>query len=201
MKTLLHIKTSLNGEDGQSTQLSNQFAERWLAANPGGQIVVRDLAAQPVPHLDGERFGAFLTPAEKRSTNQQVIVDYSDQLIAELKGADAIVIGLPMYNFGIPSTLKAYFDHVARSGITFTYTEQGSKGLLPDIPVHIIAARGGLYAGTPADSQTGYMQAFLSFIGLTNVRFIYAEGINMGGDNKARAINQAKTQINQAIAA
>src|SRR5690606_36397477 len=196
-----HIKTSLNGENGQSSILSNQFAAHWLANNPGGRVLVRDLAANPVPHLDGERFGAFLTPVEKRSSAQRQIVEYSDALINELKQADAIVIGLPMYNFGIPSTLKAYFDHVARSGVTFRYTANGPEGMLPNVPVHILAARGGVYEGTNADSQTGYMKTFLSFIGLGDVRFIYAEGVAMGEDAKQKAIEAAERAIVETIAA
>lgn len=201
MKTLLQIKSSLNGDSGQSSYLSNQFAERWQAENPDGKVVVRDLSATPVPHLDGERFNAFLTGADKRSTREQAIVDFSDALIEEIRSADVITIGLPMYNFGIPSTLKAYFDHIARSGITFHYTANGPEGLLDDKPVHILAARGGLYVGTEADSQTGYMKTFLGFIGLNNVNFIYAEGLAMGSDGKETALNQAQDQIAKAVAA
>lgn len=201
MKTLLQIKSSLNGDSGQSSYLSNQFAERWQAENPDGKVVVRDLSATPVPHLDGERFNAFLTGADKRSAREQAIVDFSDALIEEIRSADVITIGLPMYNFGIPSTLKAYFDHIARSGITFHYTANGPEGLLDDKPVHILAARGGLYVGTEADSQTGYMKTFLGFIGLNNVNFIYAEGLAMGSEGKETALDQAQDQIAKAVAA
>ncbi|MCP8898679.1 FMN-dependent NADH-azoreductase [Gilvimarinus xylanilyticus] len=201
MKTLLQIKSSLNGDDGQSSYLSNQFVQRWKAQHPDGQVVVRDLAANPVPHLDGERFNAFLTPADKRSAQEQKIVDYSDELIAEIKSADVIALGLPMYNFGIPSTLKAYFDHIARSGVTFRYTAEGPEGLLPNIPVYILAARGGIYQGTQADSQTGYMQTFLAFLGLKNTQFIYAEGLAMGEEGKDSALNQAVATIKDSVAA
>lgn len=201
MKTLLQIKSSLNGDNGQSSYLSNQFVERWQQNNPDGRVIVRDLAANPVPHLDGERFNAFLTPADKRNSTEQKIVAYSDELIAELKAADVVTIGLPMYNFGIPSTLKAYFDHIARSGITFHYTSNGPEGLLPSIPVYVLAARGGMYAGTQADSQTGYMQTFLGFLGLKDTHFIYAEGIAMGAEGKDKALNTAQKEIDRALAA
>ncbi|WP_049721576.1 FMN-dependent NADH-azoreductase [Gilvimarinus polysaccharolyticus] len=201
MATLLQIKSSLNGDDGQSSYLSNQFVKRWRQNNPDGRIIVRDLAANPVPHLNAERFNAFLTPADKRNSTEQEIVDYSDELIAELKAADIVTIGLPMYNFGIPSTLKAYFDHIARSGITFRYTSNGSEGLLPSIPVYVLAARGGIYAGTQADSQTGYMQTFLGFLGLKDSHFIYAEGIAMGAEGKEQALSGAQQEIDQAFAA
>ncbi|UTF60481.1 FMN-dependent NADH-azoreductase [Gilvimarinus sp. DA14] len=201
MKTLLQIKTSLNGDNGQSNYLSNEFVARWQAQNPQGKVIVRDLAANPVPHLDGERFNAFLSPAEKRSASEQKIVAYSDELIEEIKAADLISIGLPMYNFGIPSTLKAYFDHIARSGVTFRYSENGPEGLLPNIPVYILAARGGIYQGTQADSQTGYMKTFLAFLGLQDTRFIYAEGLAMGEDGKTDALNKAVNEIEDTVAA
>lgn len=201
MKTLLHIKTSINGDAGQSNILSNEFVSHWHQRHPDSRVIERDLAAEPVPHLDAERFNAFLTPADKRNEAQEKIVAYSDSLIAELQQADAIVIGLPMYNFGIPSTLKAYFDHVARSGVTFRYTEEGPEGLLPNVPVHIIAARGGLYEGTTADSQTGYMNTFLGFLGLSDLRFIYAEGMAMGGEHKHLAVKQAQQSIKAELAA
>ena len=201
MKTLLQIKSSLNGDNGQSSYLSNQFVERWQQNNPDGRVIVRDLAANPVPHLDGERFNAFLTPADKRNSTEQKIVAYSDELIAELKAADVVTIGLPMYNFGIPSTLKAYFDHIARSGITFHYTSNGPEGLLPSIPVYVLAARGGMYAGTQADSRTGYMQTFFAFLGLKDTHFIYAEGIAMGAEGKDKALNTAQKEIDRALAA
>jgi len=126
MKTLLQITSSINSEDGQSTRLARRFVATWRAANPDGVVITRDLAADPVPHLDAERFGAFLSKPGTRTLEQQRVVDYSDALIAELKRADVVVLGLPMYNFGVPSTLKAYFDHIARAGVTFRYTEQGS---------------------------------------------------------------------------
>ncbi|WP_020209727.1 FMN-dependent NADH-azoreductase [Gilvimarinus chinensis] len=201
MKTLLQIKTSLNGDNGQSSYLSNEFVTRWKAQNPDGKVIVRDLAANPVPHLDGERFNAFLSSADKRSASEQKIIDYSDQLIEEIKAADAVAIGLPMYNFGIPSTLKAYFDHIARSGVTFRYTENGPEGLLPNIPVYILAARGGIYQGIQADSQTGYMKTFLAFLGLQDTRFIYAEGLAMGEDGKTNALNTAVNEIESTVAA
>ncbi|WP_111641884.1 FMN-dependent NADH-azoreductase [Marinimicrobium alkaliphilum] len=201
MATLLQINSSLSGDNGQSTALANKFAKEWLAGNPGGKVVVRDLAASPVPHLDGERFSAFITPADKRTAEQKAVVAHSDSLIQELRDADAIVMGVPMYNFGVPSTLKAYFDHVARSGETFRYTENGPEGLLTDKPVYILAARGGVYAGTAADSQTGYLNAFLGFIGLKNTHFIYAEGLAMGDQAHQDAIERAQAQINELAAA
>lgn len=200
MTTLLQINSSLSGDEGHSSSLSNEFVASWRERNPDGKVIVRDLARHPIPHLDAERLHAFITPAEKRTATQKDIVDYSDQLISELRRADAVVFGVPMYNFGVPSTLKAYFDHVARSGETFQYTENGPEGLLEDKPVYIFAARGGIYQGTDADSQTGYLNTFLGFIGLTNTHFVYAEGMAMGGDKKKVALEKAKQQITELAA-
>jgi len=200
MATLLQINSSLSGDEGHSSSLSNEFVARWRERNPGGKVIVRDLARHPIPHLDAERLHAFITPADKRTATQKDIVDYSDQLISELRRADAVVFGVPMYNFGVPSTLKAYFDHVARSGETFQYTENGPQGLLGDKPVYIFAARGGIYQGTDADSQTGYLNTFLGFIGLTDTHFVYAEGMAMGGDQQKTALEKAKQQITELAA-
>lgn len=195
MPTLLQIKSSLFAENGQSSRLSDQFVAEWRAANPGGTVIVRDLAAEPVPHLTAQRFGAFLSKPEERTAEQQTVVDYSDALIDEIRRADVIALGLPMYNFGIPSTLKAYFDHIARSGVTFQYTANGPQGLLTGKKVYAFAARGGLYAGTPLDTQTGYVRDFLRFIGMDDVEFVYAEGIAMGEDSKRAALANAEQAI------
>jgi FMN-dependent NADH-azoreductase len=195
MKTLLQIQSSLFNGNGQSSALSGRFVEEWTAANPSSRVVKRDLAADPVPHLTAERFQAFLAAPAARTPEQQAIAGYSDALIEELRAADVIVIGLPMYNFGVPSTLKAYFDHVARAGITFRYTEKGPQGLLTGKKVYVFATRGGLYAGTPLDSQTAYVRDFLRFIGLDDVEFIYAEGLAMGDASKGKALDAAGQAI------
>src|SRR5687768_18580435 len=118
MKTLLQIQTSLFEGNGQSSKLASSFANEWLAANPDGRVVVRDIGREPVPHLTAERFQAFLAKPADRTPEQQAIAGFSDALIDELFSADVIVLGLPMYNFGVPSSLKAYFDHIARAGVT-----------------------------------------------------------------------------------
>ena len=195
MNTLLHINSSLFSDQGQSSQLAAQYVADWKAANPRGRVVTRDLARDPVPHLTAERFQAFLAKPESRTPEQQAVAGYSDALIAELQAADVIAIGLPMYNFGLPSTLKAYFDHIARAGITFRYTDKGPQGLLQGKKVYVFAARGGLYAGTPLDTQTAYVRDFLRFLGLDDVEFVYAEGLAMGDARKAQALEAANTAI------
>jgi FMN-dependent NADH-azoreductase len=200
MKTLLQINTSLFGEQGQSSQLATQYRQRWQRAHRGGRVSVRDLAKEPVPHLSAERFQALLAAPGERSDEQALAVAESDELIAELQAADEVVIGLPMYNFGIPSTLKAWIDHVARAGVTFRYSETGPVGLLADRPVKIFAARGGLYRGTPRDTQTAYVTHFLNFVGIRDIEFVYAEGLAMGEAARDQAIDQALEVIDRLAA-
>jgi FMN-dependent NADH-azoreductase len=195
MKTLLQIRSSIFSDNGQSSQLANRFVEQWRKANPRGKVVVRDLAAQPIPHLDSARFGAFLAKPEARTAEQAAVIGYSDTLVRELKEADVVVLGLPMYNFGIPSTLKAYFDHIARAGVTFRYSEKGPVGLLTGKEVYVFAARGGLYAGTPKDTQTAYVRDFLGFLGMTDVEFVYAEGLAISPESKEASLRKAHAQI------
>jgi len=196
MTTLLQINASINHDSGQSSQLANQFVAAFQTRHPEANIVVRNVAAaESVPHLNAERFGAFITQPESRSAAQHAVVAYSDSLIDELKRADVIVLGLPMYNFGVPSQLKAYFDHVARAGVTFKYTEKGPVGLLTGKKVYVFAARGGLYAGTPMDTQTSYVRDFLRFLGITDVEFVYAEGLAISAQSKEAGLAKAAAEI------
>jgi FMN-dependent NADH-azoreductase len=196
MTTLLQINASINNGNGESSRLAKQFVAAFHKRHPNATIVARDVAAaEPVPHLTAERFGAFITKPENRSAAQQSVVAYSDTLINELKQADVIVLGLPMYNFGVPSQLKAYFDHIARIGETFEYTEKGPVGKLTGKKVYVFAARGGVYEGTPMDTQTSYVRDFLRFLGMSDVEFIYAEGLNMGPQSKQTALAKAEAEI------
>jgi FMN-dependent NADH-azoreductase len=193
--TLLQLNTSIFSGSGQSSRLAEEYVARLREINPELRVVVRDLASHPVPHLTEQTFGAFLAKAEERTLEQQRAVAYSDALIDELKHADLIVIGLPMYNFGVPSTLKAYFDHIARAGITFRYTDKGPVGLLTEKKAIVFATRGGLYAGTPRDSQTNYVREFLAFLGIHDVQFVYAEGLAISEAGKQAALVEAKAEI------
>ena len=203
MKTLLLIHTSLQGPESLSSSLAGDYIEQWRAENSDGRVISRDLATEPVPHLTAERFAAFTTAAEERSSDQNAIVAFSDEMIGELQEADEILIGLPMHNFGIPSTLKAYIDHVARAGITFRYTADGPVGLLTNKRAIVFATRGGKYLGTGLDTQTDYMKNFFAFLGVENTQFIYAEGTAMGDESLNAGIKSARQQIHalNAIAA
>lgn len=195
MKTLLQLNTSLYSNAGQSSRLAERFVSGWRARNPRAKVIVRDLAADPVPHITAERFQSFTAKVEARTPAQAEVVAYSDALIEELKRADVIVLGLPMYNFGIPSTLKAYFDHIARAGVTFNYTAQGAVGLLKGKKVYVFAARGGIYAGTAIDTETPYVRDFLAFLGIDDVEFIYAEGLAIGDATRDAAVTAANSAI------
>jgi FMN-dependent NADH-azoreductase len=192
MKTILQVNASILSNEGQSTRLANDFVAGFRTDE---KLIVRDLARDPVPHLDAERFGAFIAKPETRTLKQDALVAYSDGLIGELKQADVIVLGLPMYNFGVPSALKAYFDHVARAGVTFRYTEKGSVGLLTGKKAYVFAARGGMYQGTPRDTQSPYVRDFLAFLGITDVEFIYAEGLAISETSRNAALSKAKGRI------
>ena len=201
MTNLLQINTSIYNGSGQSSQLARQFVAAYRASHPNTEVRVRDVAAAEfVPHLDAERFGAFIAKPEERNSAQQAVVDYSDRLIDELRQADVIVIGLPMYNFGVPSQLKAYFDHIARAGVTFKYTEKGPVGLLAGKKAYVFATRGGVYAGTALDTQTSYVRDFLRFVGIDDVDFIYAEGLAMGEQNKQDVLARASAEIERIAA-
>ena len=191
---ILQIKSSVFNGNGQSSRLADQFVASLRDQHPGGELTERDLVADPVPHLDGARVGAFFAKPEERSAEQQAIVAYSDALIAELRRADVLVLGLPMYNFGVPSQLKAWFDHLARAGETFKYTEKGPVGLITGKKAYVFAARGGLYGDT--HSQSEFVRQFLGFIGITDVELVYAEGLAISPEsrNNSLAAAQARSQ-------
>ena len=197
MKTILQLNSSIFSDGGQSSTLASELVAQ--LRGHGAEVIRRDLARDPVPHLDAERFAAFISSKEKRTSGQEQLVAYSDGLVAELKRADVIVLGLPMYNFGLPSTLKAYFDHVARAGVTFKYTDKGAVGLLTGKKAYVIAARGGFYAGKASDTQTAYVRDFLAFLGITDVEFVYAEGLAVGDAQRTAALANARSRIEDLI--
>lgn len=200
MSTLLQINSSVFSQGGQSSKLADHFVTAWKKNNPGGKVVTRDLATEAVPHLGGATVGAFFTPAEARNDEQKAAIALSDKLVAEVQAADTIVIGAPMYNFSVPSVLKAWFDHIARAGITFRYTENGPVGLLTGKKVVVFSTRGGLYAGTAADGETAFIRQFLGFLGMTDVSFVYAEALSLGEDKKTEAMKAALAEAEKLAA-
>lgn len=194
MTHLLRVESSLFGEHGQSTRLARMFTDAFVAAAPGTTVTVRDLVGAPMPHLDGATFAAFGTPPDKRDEAQRQRVVLADTLVQELRDANVVVIGLPMYNFGVPSTLKAWIDHVMRANVTFSYTATGPQGLLPGKKCVIVGARGGSYAGTPLDVQLPYLKSVLGFMGITDVEVVLAEGMAQTAKREA-SIAAADTQV------
>lgn len=200
MTTILRLTASLFAEAGNSTKLVDTFIDNLRRHHPDSRVIERDLVKTPLPHLDGARVGALFSAPDSRTAEQQAVIDESDALIAELKAADIVVLGLPLYNFGVPSQLKAYFDHLARAGVTFRYTAEGPVGLLGDRKVYVLAARGGYYQGTPLDTQTPYVRSFLNFLGLQDIEFVYAEGLNISAEAKDKALAQATAEIERLAA-
>jgi FMN-dependent NADH-azoreductase len=204
MATILHINSSVRNTGSISRQLTAEFLSKWKAARPADVVVERDLAVNPVPHLNEQMMGAFFTPAEKRSPAQVQTVQLSDALVAELFDAEVIVLGAPMYNFSISSALKAWVDHVTRAGVTFNYTETGPMGMVKGKKVYVFTARGGVYTQGPAQSmdfQEPYLRVVLGFIGLTDVTFTHAEGLAMGDSAIDAALSQSRLLIDEMVTA
>ena len=198
---LLQIKSSLFGDAGQSSRLADEFVAALLERNPGAELVVRDLVGDPVPHLDAARLAAFGAKSDA-TPEQRAMVAYSDVLIAELRRADVLVLGLPMYNFGVPSQFKAWYDHIARAGITFRYTETGeAQGLLTGKKAYIFAARGGEYAASGNDWQARFVRVILGFIGISDVQFVFAEGLAISEARRNASIAAARSRLRTLVPA
>ncbi|WP_210496402.1 FMN-dependent NADH-azoreductase [Pantoea ananatis] len=195
MSKVLVLKSSILAGYSQSSQLADFYIEQ--AQAKGDQITVRDLAANPVPVLDGELVGALRPSDAPLSPRQQEALALSDELIAELQAHDVIVMAAPMYNFNIPTQLKNYFDLIARAGVTFRYTEAGPEGLVKGKRAVILSSRGGIHKDSPSDLLTPYVKLFQGFIGITDVEFVLAEGIAYGPEVATKATSEAKDAIKQ----
>ncbi|AMG58726.1 FMN-dependent NADH-azoreductase [Pantoea vagans] len=199
MSKVLVLKSSILAGYSQSSQLADFYIEQ--AKAQGKDVNVRDLAASPIPVLDGELVGAMRPSETPLSPRQQEALDLSDELIAELQAHDEVVIAAPMYNFNIPTQLKNYFDLIARAGVTFRYTEAGPEGLVKGKKAVVISSRGGIHKDTPTDLLTPYVKLFLGFIGITDVEFVFAEGIAYGPEVASKATAEAKDTIKQIVTA
>jgi FMN-dependent NADH-azoreductase len=197
---ILQINASARSVGANSTRLADAITARLSAQHPAAVVELRDLASAPHPVLDEPALGALFTPAEQRTPEQAARVALDDALIAQVQSADAIVLGVPMYNFGVPVQLKTWIDAIARVGVTFRYTEKGPEGLLKGKKVYVALARGGLYRDTPADSQTPYLKNVLAFLGMTDVEFIFAEGLAMGADSANKAFAEAEARLAEIFA-
>lgn len=196
---ILQITSSVRGKDSESTRVANLIVDKLVSSNAQAKVLRRDFGAQPHPLLDGAAVGALFTPAEQRNSEQAARVALDDALIAEAQAADVIVIGAPMYNFGMPVQLKNWFDAIARSGVTFRYTETGPEGLLKNKKVYVATARGGVYP-VEADPQVPHIRMLLNFLGLTDHTFIYSSGLNMGPEAAAKGQQAANEAVEAALA-
>ncbi|MGI4733850.1 MAG: FMN-dependent NADH-azoreductase [Janthinobacterium lividum] len=194
---ILEILSSPRGAASYSTQLANGLVEKLVAANPGSTVKLHDLTSTLFPHLEEVHLQSFFTPAESRTPDQQAAVRHSDEAIAELMAADTIVIGAPLYNFGIASTLKAWIDHIARAGVTFQYTAAGPEGLVKGKKVYIAMSSGGVYSEGPMTSYdfvAPYLKTFLGFIGMTDVTVVRVEGTGVP-ELQATALQKALDSV------
>ncbi len=190
MSKVLALKSSILGDFSQSSKLIDAYLTKF----DQDKLTIRDLAASPLPMLDLSVATAFRA-ADNLTTEQQEVIDLSDQLIEEVKAADTLVIAAPMYNFTIPTQLKNWFDLIARAGVTFKYTEAGVQGLIEGKKAVVITTRGGIHKDSTSDIVTPYLKAILGFVGITDVEFVYAEALNMGEEPAAKGIESAKTQL------
>ena len=200
MSNVLVIQSSILGPYSQSTKLLDNFAVEWKQKHPADNIVIRDLAGEPLPVLDGEII-AGLGGNGELNDRQKAAVELSFSLIEEVKTADYVAIAVPMYNFGIPVQLKTWIDLICRAGITFSYTEAGPKGLLNDKKVLVVTTTGGAHRNTATDLALAHVQAVLNLVGLQDITVAYAEALNMGPEAQERGLTDATKAIQAFIAA
>lgn len=195
MTTALVITSSLAGPQSESTRLLERYVARLARLEPALTVLRRDLGREPVAPLDGTRLRALGRPAAERTPEEALAIAESDRLIAELRAADVVLLAAPMYNFGVPSGLKSWFDAVARAGVTFRYTAAGPQGLLSGRRAVLVTTRGGRHRGTAADHVVPYVRTMLAFIGITDLEVVYAEGLAIGPAERAAALATAEAEI------
>lgn len=200
MTNILQLNNSVFGDNGQSSRLADEFVARLRENDPAASVTRRDLSSAPLEHLTAERFTAALTAAAERTPEQAREAAIADTVIEELEAADVLVIAAPVYNFNVASTLKTWFDHVARAGRTFRYTENGPEGLLDGKTAYVFLTSGGQYAGTEIDFQAPYLTHMLGFLGITDVHLVRAEGLAMGEDASREALEAAQRRIERLAA-
>ena len=194
---ILQINSSARSNQSHSSRLAGEIVARLRHAHTDAALLLRDLGREPHPELGEAALQALFTPAAERTTEQAERVALDDARIAEVQAADMLVLGVPMYNFGVPAQLKNWIDAIARAGVTFRYGANGAEGLLKGKKVIVALTRGGLYRNTPADTQVPYLRTVLGFLGMTDIEFIYAEGLAMGAASEQAAFASAREQIGE----
>ena len=197
---ILQINSSARIENSQSTKLANALVERIRAGHPDATLTVRDLSRTPHLPLDESTLQALFTAADQRTPEHNARVALDDALIGEIQAADVVVLGVPMYNFGVPAQLKNWIDAISRAQVTFRYTANGPEGLLKGKKVYVALTRGGKYRNTPTDTQVPYLQTIFAFLGMNDVQFVYAEGLAMGAAAEQNALASARAQIEELFA-
>lgn len=190
MKNVLVLKSSILAGNSQSNLLSDYFTNQ-LQAN----VITRDLVAEQLPYFTGD--AALATRGEPQTEAQKALLALSDDLVTELQNSDLLVINAPMYNFSVPAQLKSYFDYVARAGVTFRYTSEGPEGLVKGKKAVVILSTGGFHKDSPTDLAKQYVKTFLAFIGITDVAFVYAEGLGLGEQAVEKAQQSAKAELDR----
>lgn len=191
---ILQINTSAR-PGANSTRVADSITARLQAANPTATLTLRDIASAPIPFVDGAALGALFTPAEQRTPEQAALVASHDAEIAAVQAADVLVLGVPMYNLGVSVQFKSWIDAISRAGVTFRYTEKGPEGQLKGKKVYVALARGGRYRDSAYDTQVPYLKVVLGFLGMTDVEFVYAEGLNMGPEAAEQGFAEAQTDL------
>ncbi len=200
MKNILHITSSVNGENSYSIRLGNLITDRIQQAHPGSSVKVRDLTSPLVPHLTGEHVQAFYTDPSQHNEDQKEHVKFSDEFISELQAADTIVIGVPTYNFTIPSTLKAWLDHITRRGITFNYDGGVPQGYIKGKEVYLAFAASGVYSEgmmAPMDFAVSYLKFMLAFLGMEQVEIFRVEGLKAPHIGPELALEKAMAELDK----
>ncbi|MFC4159152.1 FMN-dependent NADH-azoreductase [Chitinimonas lacunae] len=193
---VLHLDSSILGDASASRQLTREVVEAWKLNQPGLEVVYRDLANDATTHLSGQSFAAAATPAELRTHTQQHEAALGAAILEEFLAAEVIVLGAPMYNFSVPSQLKAWIDRIAVAGKTFRYTENGPVGLAGDKRVVIVSTAGGLHAGQPSSiAHEDYLRLVLGFLGITEIDVVRAQGLAMGPAARESGFAVARQQI------
>lgn len=196
---ILRLDTSVFGESGSSTRLSDALTAKLRSLYGEVEVVHRDLASEPLPHFSIDVINALQSEERARTPEQVKVKALADTLIEELLAADILVVAAPMYNFGIPSTLKAWIDYVARAGVTFRYTSAGSEGLVKGKTLFLVTTRGGIHKGQETDGAVPFLQTYFRFLSVTDIRTLYAEGLAMA--EKEEQFAAALASIDHLVAA
>lgn len=197
---LLHIDSSILGENSASRQLSREVVQAWQAADASVEVTYRDLASDAISHFSAATLVSAGTPEELRDAAQKHEAQLSSETLQEFLDADAVVIAAPMYNFSVPSQLKAWIDRIAVAGKTFRYTEAGPEGLCGGKKVIVVSTSGGLHVGQPTGvGHEDFLKVFLGFIGITDVEFVRAHGLAYGDEHRSNAMSAARAQIDNEL--